>query len=128
MTRRSGSTLFAKLFWSAGLNGLTFIILCANSADDNLRLYFLFSTPLPPPPPGHQKTGFGISCNLSPKEAICMRCQCLFSGKKKEEKYLKCLLKFLSGLPSVKNTREQIQSFINIFSHISNRKRMQTIY
>ena len=29
-----------------------------------------------------QKTGFDISCKLSPKETICMKCQILFSGKK----------------------------------------------
>ena len=28
-----------------------------------------------------QKTGFGISCKLSPEEKICMQCQSLFSGK-----------------------------------------------
>ena len=26
------------------------------------------------------KTGFGISCKVSPKETICMACQILFSG------------------------------------------------
>ena len=29
-----------------------------------------------------QKTGFDISCKLSPKETICMKCQILLSGKK----------------------------------------------
>ena len=28
-----------------------------------------------------QKTGFDISCKLSPKETICMKCLILFSGK-----------------------------------------------
>ena len=28
-----------------------------------------------------QKTGFDISCKLSPVETICMKCQVLFSGK-----------------------------------------------
>ena len=31
-----------------------------------------------------QKTGFDISCKLSPKETICMKCQILFSGKNKK--------------------------------------------
>ena len=46
---------------------LTFAILCANSADDKLMI---------------RKIGFDISCKLSPKETICMKCQNLFSGKK----------------------------------------------
>ena len=33
-----------------------------------------------------QKIGFDSSCKLSPKETICMKCQILFSRKKKEEK------------------------------------------
>ena len=28
-----------------------------------------------------QKTGFDISCKLSPLETICMKCQIVFSGK-----------------------------------------------
>ena len=28
-----------------------------------------------------QKTRFDISCNLSPEETICMKCQVRFSGK-----------------------------------------------
>ena len=31
-----------------------------------------------------QKTGFDISCKLSPMETVCMQCQILFSWKKKE--------------------------------------------
>ena len=30
------------------------------------------------------KIGFDISCKLSPQETICMKCQCLFSGKNKK--------------------------------------------
>ena len=33
-----------------------------------------------------QKIVFDISYKLSPKEIICMKCQSLFSGKKKESK------------------------------------------
>ena len=33
-----------------------------------------------------QKTGFDISCKLSPKETICMKCQGLFLWKKKKKK------------------------------------------
>ena len=31
-----------------------------------------------------QKTGYDISCKLSPEETICMKCQSLFSGKNKK--------------------------------------------
>ena len=31
-----------------------------------------------------QKIGFGISCKLSPRETICLKCQNLFSGKSKK--------------------------------------------
>ena len=31
-----------------------------------------------------QKTGFDISCKLSPLETFCMKCQNLFSGKNKK--------------------------------------------
>ena len=31
-----------------------------------------------------QKTGFDISCKLSPIKTICMKCQILFSGKNKK--------------------------------------------
>ena len=41
------------------------------SADDILKCFSYFS----------QKTGFDISCKLSPLETICMNCQILFSGK-----------------------------------------------
>ena len=49
-----------------------------------------------------QKTGFDISCKLSPKETICMKCQILFSGKNKKN-ISKCrLLKILPRVLSVK--------------------------
>ena len=47
--------------------------LLAISADAKPMILFLFS----------QKTGFDISCKLSPLETICMKCQILFSGKNK---------------------------------------------
>ena len=50
----------------------------ANSVDDKLMLFYLFF-PL--------KTGFGISCKLSPLETICMKCQNLFSGKNEKKKF-----------------------------------------
>ena len=46
--------------------------LWANSADDKL-VFSYFS----------QKTGFDISCKLSPQETICMKCQILFFGGEK---------------------------------------------
>ena len=45
------------------------------SADDILKYFFYFS----------QKTGYDISCKLSPKETICMKCQILFFGKNKKK-------------------------------------------
>ena len=48
---------------------LTLTTLLANSADDKLACFSYFS----------QKTGFDISCRLSP---ICMKCQILFSEEK----------------------------------------------
>ena len=55
-------------------NRLTFTTLWANSADDKLVIFFLFC----------QKTGFYISCKLSPMETICIKCLILFSGKNKK--------------------------------------------
>ena len=49
--------------------------LWANSADDAMKIFFLFSL----------KIGFGISCKLSPMETICMKCQTLFSEKQKRK-------------------------------------------
>ena len=49
-----------------------------------------------------QKTGFDISCKLSPEETICMKYQILFSGKNKKN-ISKCrLLKILPRVLSVK--------------------------
>ena len=59
------------------------------SADDKLIKFFLF----------FQKTGFGISCKLSPLETIRMKCQILFSRKNKKN-ISKChLLKILPRVP-----------------------------
>ena len=44
------------------------------SADDILKYFPYFS----------QKTGFDISCKLSPMETICIKCKILLSGKKKK--------------------------------------------
>ena len=71
---------------------LTFTIVWTNSADDRLMIFFSPSpppipphpqktgSPRPPPPPDPQKTGFDISCNLSPLETVFMKYQNLFSG------------------------------------------------
>ena len=66
------------------MRGLCFVnvvkgsTVCANSADDKLVTFFLFSY-------FFQKIGFDISCKLSP-----MKCRILFSGKN-EKKYYKIL-------------------------------------
>ena len=44
------------------------------SADDIVK-YFSY---------GYQKTGFDISCKLTPKEIICIKHQSLFSGENKK--------------------------------------------
>ena len=44
------------------------------SADNILKYFSYFS----------QKTGYDISCRLSPKETICMKCHILFSEKNKK--------------------------------------------
>ena len=49
-----------------------------------------------------QKTGFDISCKLSPQETVCMKCQILFSGKNNKN-ISKCrLLKISPRVLSVK--------------------------
>ena len=53
---------------------LAFTTLLANSADDKFVTVFLF----------FKKTGFDILCKLSPMETVCMKCQLLFSGKKRK--------------------------------------------
>ena len=78
-----------------GLFGcLTFATLLANSVDDKLVIFFIFA----------QETGFDIACKLSPLEAICMKCQILFSGKNKKNMSIFCLLKILPRMLSVKRT------------------------
>ena len=46
-----------------------------------------------------QKTGFNISCKLSPSETICMKYQILFSGKDKKTipKFVVCWISPESG-------------------------------
>ena len=76
---------------------VTFTTLWANSAIDKLMI-FLFS---------FQKTGFDISCKLSPMETICMKCQILFSVKIKKNISKCCLLKILPRVLS-DNDREHL--------------------
>ena len=49
-----------------------------------------------------QKTGFDFSCKLSLLETNCIKCQNLFSEKKKKTISMCCLLKFLPRVLSVK--------------------------
>ena len=72
---------FVLMLWICDYNCL----LCSNSyilmlacwveisADENLKYIFFYF---------FQKIGFVISCKLSLKETICMKCQSLLSGKK----------------------------------------------
>ena len=71
---------------------LTFTTLWANSADDKLMIFFLF----------FQKIGFVISCKLSSKETICMKCQSLFYGTNKKNISKFCLQKFLPSVLCIK--------------------------
>ena len=48
------------------------------SSRRHIEIVFLFS----------QKTGFDVSCKLSPVETICMKCQILFYLKNKKKKIL----------------------------------------
>ena len=52
-----------------------FTFLWANSADDKLKVFSFFP----------RKTGFDISCTLSPMKTMWMKCQILFSGKIKKK-------------------------------------------
>ena len=49
-----------------------------------------------------QKTGFNISCTLSPLGTVCIECQILFTGKNK--KNFKCPAENFSRVLSVKHT------------------------
>ena len=46
-----------------------------------------------------QKTGFDITCKLSPMETICMKCLNLFSGKHKK-KYIKMSTEIFTQIAS----------------------------
>ena len=70
-----------------------FTILSANSADEELIMFFSYF---------FKKIGFEISCKLTPKESICMKCQSLFSGKYKKNISKSCLQKFLGSILRVK--------------------------
>ena len=50
-----------------------------------------------------QKTGFDISYKLIPVETSCLKCQILFSRKKKKDISLCILLKILPSLLSIHN-------------------------
>ena len=60
------------------------------SADDILKYFSYFP----------QKTGYDISCKLSPKETICMKCQILFSEKNKKN---------IINLSSAKNAQRVVK-------------------
>ena len=61
-----------------------FSTLLSNLADDRLIFFNFFI-----------EVGFDISCNLSSKETICMKCQTLFSGKKIRKIFQNFVSKFL---------------------------------
>ena len=67
------------------------------------EIFFLFS----------QKTDFDISCKLSPMETLCMKCQILFSEKKKCS-----LLIFSSMLVVVKDIDLIITKVQTIMKHV----------
>ena len=62
-----------------------------------------------------QKIGFDILCKLSSKETVCVKCQSLFSGRKKKN-ISKCLLKFFYQHARVKNTVE-LQWLEHLWDH-----------
>ena len=63
---------------------LTLSILSKIFGRRHFEIYFLYFLYLKYISYFSQKTGFDISCKLSPKETICMKCQILFSGKNKK--------------------------------------------
>ena len=64
-----------KQNWYIQSNPLYRLALWVKFSADNILKYFSYFS---------QKTGYDISCKLSPKETICMKCQILFSGKNKK--------------------------------------------
>ena len=66
-------------FWSTRQNRLTLSTLGKKFSGQHFEIFVCFSD-------FSQKTGFAISCKLSPVETICMKCQILFPGKKKIRK------------------------------------------
>ena len=73
-------------------------LLVFNFYHDKLVIFSYFS----------QKTGFDISCKLSPLETICMKCQNLFFGKNKKNISVCHLLKILPRVLSIKSSRLEI--------------------
>ena len=97
--QKSGILFAPKMSWS----NLIFTTLFTTSADDKFTVFFSY---------------------FSPKKAltfyaICMESKSLFSGKSKKN-ILKCLLKFLPSIPSVKIT------FIPFFCHCHNKMKTST--
>ena len=82
------------------------------TADDILK-YF---APPPPPPP---KTGFDISCKLSPMETICMKCQSLFSEESKND---------ITSLSSTELAKRVVKVKLHIARTISERTRPKRVY
>ena len=64
-----------------------------------------------------QKIGFDISCKLSPKKTICMKCQIPFSGKN-QKNMSKCLLKCLPRVLSVNKKVIGVLSFSKLSLNI----------
>ena len=69
------------LIYSAG-QGLMLSLLGKNCSRWHFEIFYYFFS----------KVGFGISCKLSIKETICMKCQSLFPGKNKKKKWSFCRL------------------------------------
>ena len=69
---------FKKKFCLFECQILNLNMLCKISADDILKYFEIFSY-------FSQKRRFDISCKLSHKETICMKCQLYFSGKNKKK-------------------------------------------
>ena len=85
---RNSCDFFRQVFCSIGVAWyFMWIIIFPRKLDLTFHANCLHFSP--------QKTGFDISCKLSPMETICMKCQIQFSGKNKKN-ISKChLLKFL---------------------------------
>ena len=107
---------------------LTFTTLLANSADGKLVIVFIIfqkqqqqqQKKKQKKKKKKKKTGFNISCKLSPMETICIKCEILFTRKNKKNISKCLLLKILPRLLSV-NSQECMSRAVTLENMPSDR-------